>query len=174
MDACIARLDRIFALPLNVPCAARLDPERLVARHLADSSAIPFAGEGDGASVAAAIGQPLGPDETTLLTALAPFAANTPRKAKRFLNLYRLLRAEGLPKAALALAAATANVDDPERFAELKRAVEGESWRIAEPETPKTLIGAIQAARAAQNGDINVADMRAALEAAQRYRWANP
>ena len=64
------------------------------------------------AEPATALVEPLSATEATLLTALAPLAAHSPRGAKRFLNAYRLARCSSAPRPVVALMQAVAFADD--------------------------------------------------------------
>jgi hypothetical protein len=119
-------------------------------------------------AIAAALVEPLSSTETTLLAALAPLAAHSPRDAKRFLNAYRLARCSNSPRPVMALMQAAAFADDDAQAAMLARLANG-SGELTEINGPPALIEAVKAARAANNGQILIEDARAAAETALRY-----
>jgi len=163
------RLNRAFGLCLSLGGLSRVDTEHLVARLL--GGALPLSPPSmANDAIPVALAQPLEPSEQTLLTALAPLAARTPREAKRFLNLYRLLRAEPLPRPALALAAAAATSPDGDALRQLRDTLRGAARTLAEPPN-SALAAAVRAARGAQGGDIDAESARAALAAAERHAW---
>ena len=161
-----ARLERIFVLPIDLAALASFDPARYLARKLDGALAGP-----DIKPPTQSMAEPMGAGESTLMTALAPYAGKTPRALDRFLNLYRLLRTEPLPKPALALAALATCGDDPAMLIALRSALGQAETRIDEAQFPLALANATQSARGAQGGDIDARDMRNALAAAERYRW---
>ena len=75
--------------------------------------------------IAAELVEPLSSAETTLLAALAPLAAHSPRDAKRFLNAYRLARCSNSPRPVTALMQAVAFADDDAQAAMLERLADG-------------------------------------------------
>jgi CO/xanthine dehydrogenase Mo-binding subunit len=105
---------------------------------------------------------------STLLAALAPLAAHSPRDAKRFLNAYRLARCSNLPRPVMALMQAAAFADDNARASLRDRLAYG-SGELTDVPGPPALIEAIRAARGANNGSIPIEDARAAAEIADRY-----
>ena len=118
--------------------------------------------------VAAALVEPLSSEETTLLAALAPLAAHSPRDAKHFLNAYRLARCSNLPRPVMALMQAVAFADDDAQAAMRDRLAK-ESGDLSDVSGPAALVSAVKAARAANNGAISIAEARAAAEIARRY-----
>ena len=118
--------------------------------------------------LSAALVEPLSGAETTLLAALAPLAADSPRDAKRFLNAYRLARCSSSPRPVMALMQAVAFADDDAQAAMRDRLAKGPG-ELGEVSGPPELVGAVRAARAANNGSISVEDARAASEIARRY-----
>ncbi len=169
-----ARLDRAFALVVDIGAAGRIDPARLLIRQMearGPERDAPVAD--DGGATARAITQHLSADETSMLAALAAHLKATPRTIKRFLNVYRLLRAEKGSKPALALAAVASLSEDPEMLRSLKALAAEPDARLDELPLPRPFLAALRAAQGAHGGDIDVAEMRAALEAAGRYRWPN-
>ena len=160
------RFDKWLQVVINLPDRIGLDGERLVARLLSsDGQATPALAD---AKIATALVEPLSSSETALLTALAPLAAHSPRGAKRFLNAYRLARCSNAPRPVLALMQAIAFADDDVRTAILSRLADG-SGELGDVEGPNSLINAVKSARAANNGEISVADARVCLEIARRY-----
>ena len=120
-------------------------------------------------AVAAALVEPLSSAETTLLAALAPLAAHSPREAKRFLNAYRLARCSNAPRPVMALMQAAAFADDDAQAALRSRRLTQGAGELADVAGPPALIAAIRAARAANNGSIPIEDARAAAAVADRY-----
>jgi hypothetical protein len=112
--------------------------------------------------------EPLSSAETTLLAALAPLAAHSPRDAKRFLNAYRLARCSNSPRPVTALMQAVAFADDDAQAAMLERLADG-SGELTEIKGPPALVEAVKAARVANNGPISIDEARAAAETALRY-----
>ena len=160
------RLDKWLQVVVNLPRRADLDGERLVARLLAtDGHAAPprFVAEAGTALV-----EPLSATEATLLTALAPLAAHSPRGAKRFLNAYRLARCASAPRPVVALMQAVAFADEDVRAAMHDRLVGG-SGELGDFDGPETLAKAVKSARAANNGAITISDAREAEAIAVRY-----
>ena len=118
--------------------------------------------------MAAALVEPLSSAETTLLAALAPLAAHSPRDAKRFLNAYRLARCSDSPRPVTALMQAVAFANDDAQAAMLERLADG-SGELTEIKGPPALVEAVKAARVANNGPISIEEARAAAETALRY-----
>ena len=83
------RLGKWLQVAVNLPARKDADGELVVARLLSAAGQPAAAPE---PAIAAALMEPLSSAETTLLAALAPLAAHSPRDAKRFLNAYRLAR----------------------------------------------------------------------------------
>ena len=160
------RFDKWLQVIVNLPGRIGLDGGRLVARLLSsDGQATPAPAD---AKIATALVEPLSSSETALLTALAPLAAHSPRGAKRFLNAYRLARCSNAPRPVLALMQAIVFADDDARAAMLSR-LSGGSGELGDVEGPNSLINAVKIARAANNGEISVADARVCLDIARRY-----
>ena len=159
------RLGKWLQVTVNLPARKAGEGEAVVARLLA--LAPPPASAPDPA-VAAALIEPLSSAETTLLAALAPLAAHSPREAKRFLNAYRLARCSNAPRPVMALMQAAAFADDDAQAALRSRLTEG-AGELADVAGPPALIAAIRAARAANNGSIPIEDARAAAAVADRY-----
>ncbi len=159
------RLAKWLQVTVNLPARKDADGELMVARLL--STAGPPAPAPDSA-IGAALAEPLSSAETTLLAALAPLAAHSPRDAKRFLNAYRLARCSNSPRPVMALMQAAAFADDEAQVAMLARLANG-SGELTEINGPPALVEAVKAARAANNGPISIEDARAAAETALRY-----
>ena len=160
------RFEKWLQAVVNLPGRAGLDGERLMARLIATDGQ-PAAAPID-PKIGAAMAEPLSPAETALLTALAPLAAYSARGAKRFLNAYRLARASNAPRPAVALMLAVAFADDEARAAMQKR-LTSDAQELSDVEGPEALVKAVKSARAANNGPISVADLRAAESTARRY-----
>ncbi len=160
------RFDKWLQVVVNLPRRVDVDGERLVERLLsADGRAM------SGASITelgTALVEPLTAAEISLLTALAPLAAHSPRGAKRFLNAYRLARCSSLPRPVLALMQAVAFADDDARASIHNRLVGGAD-ELGDFDGPEALVKAVKRARAANNGPISLADARSAEAIAGRY-----
>ncbi len=111
------------------------------------------------------------PREAETVSALAPFAGETPRAIKSFVNTYRIARADpalrdasGPVLTALALALALAAHGLPDEFAALETAIHGETPRDA-----ALLRRALGAARAASGEPVELAQAQRALDVARRY-----
>ena len=159
------RLGKWLQVTVNLPARKEADGELVIARLL--STREQLAPTPDSA-IAAALAEPLSSVETTLLAALAPLAAHSPRDAKRFLNAYRLARCSNSPRPVMALMQAAAFADDDAQAAMLDRLANG-SGELTEINGPPTLVEAVKAARAANNGPISIEEARAAAETALRY-----
>jgi KAP family P-loop domain len=159
------RLGKWLQVTVNLPARKHADGELVVARLLS-ASGKPAAAPDSG--VAAALVEPLSSTETTLVAALAPLAAHSPRDAKRFLNAYRLARCSSSPRPVMALMQAVAFANDDVQAAMLDRLANG-SGDLTEISGPPALVEAVKAARVANNGPISIVDARAAAETALRY-----
>ncbi len=159
------RLGKWLQVTVNLPARKDADGEVVVARLLSASAQPAPAPD---AAIATALMEPLSSAETTLLAALAPLAAHSPRDAKRFLNAYRLARCSNSPRPVTALMQAVAFADDDAQAAMLERLADG-SGELTEIKGPPALVEAVKAARAANNGPISIAEARAAAETALRY-----
>ena len=159
------RLAKWLQVAVNLPAREGADGERVVSRLLSGAAQPAAAPD---AKLASALVEPLSSAETTLLAALAPLAADSPRDAKRFLNAYRLARCSGLPRPVVALMQAVAFADDDAQAAIRDRLAKG-SGDLGDVSGPAELIEAVKAARAANNGPISIEDARAAAEIARRY-----
>jgi ABC-type Na+ transport system ATPase subunit NatA len=159
------RLGKWLQVTVNLPARKDADGEVVVARLLSAGGQPASAPD---AAIAAALMEPLSSAETTLLTALAPLAAHSPRDAKRFLNAYRLARCSNSPRPVTALMQAVAFADDDAQAAMLERLADG-SGELTEIKGPPALVEAVKAARVANNGPISIDEARAAAETALRY-----
>jgi hypothetical protein len=159
------RLGKWLQVTVNLPARKDADGEVVVARLLSAGAQPAPAPD---AAVAAALMEPLSSAETTLLAALAPLAAHSPRDAKRFLNAYRLARCSTSPRPVTALMQAVAFADDDAQAAMLERLADG-SGELTEIQGPPALVEAVKAARVANNGPISIDEARAAAETALRY-----
>jgi hypothetical protein len=159
------RLGKWLQVTVNLPARKDADGELMIARLL--STRVQSAPARD-SEIAAALMDPLSNVETTLLAALAPLAAHSPRDAKRFLNAYRLARCSSSPRPVMALMQAAAFADDAAQAAMLDRLANG-SGELTEVNGPSALVEAVKAARAANNGPISIEEARAAAETALRY-----
>jgi hypothetical protein len=159
------RLAKWLQVTVNLPARKDADGELMVARLLSTAGRPAPAPD---SAIAAALAEPLSSAETALLAALAPLAAHSPRDAKRFLNAYRLARCSNSPRPVMALMQAAAFADDDAQAAILDRLSYG-SGELTDVTGPPALIGAIRAARVANNGSISIEDARAAAETALRY-----
>ncbi len=118
-----------------------------------------------------ALDEPWRSGEAETVAALAPFAGQSPRAVKQFVNTYRVARADpNLRDAeppvftALALALALAGHGYPDELAALERASLGES-----PEDGTVLREALAAARGPSGAPVELAQAQRALEIARRY-----
>ena len=159
------RLGKWLQVTVNLPARKDADGELVVARLLSAGAQPAPAPD---SAVATALMEPLSSAETTLLAALAPLAAHSPRDAKRFLNAYRLARCSNSPRPVTALMQAVAFADDDAQAAMLERLADG-SGELTEIKGPPALVEAVKAARVANNGPISIDEARAAAETALRY-----
>src|SRR5574337_611659 len=160
------RFEKWLQALVNLPGRAGTDQERLIARLIATDGQPASAGVDP--KIGAAISEPLTPAETALLTALAPLAAHSPRGAKRFLNAYRLARASGLPRPALALMLAVA-FSGGDAQAAMEKRLASDALELSVADGPEELVKAVKSAQAANKGAILMADARAADAIARRY-----
>lgn len=164
------RLDKLFQLTFNARLAAASDGARLIARLTgADGASRPPEATIDGGQ--SLLSEPLSGAETTLLSALAPLAASTPRGVKRYLNAYRVARvAKTTSRPALALMLAVGQSGADEAAAGMDRLLAGPDRVLADPEGPPALVAAVRAARAASGEAMTNAETIAARAVAQRYQ----
>ena len=161
------RLEKLFPIVLNVATLAPSDGGRFAARLIGSNTVARPLRHVEAA--ASAITQALTPAETSLFAALAPLAGETPRAVKRFLNACRVARASAAPRPAVALMLATRLGGDRAALAAVRQALDGFAHDLLDPSGPPALVVATQAARAANDGVITLADARAAWETARRY-----
>jgi outer membrane murein-binding lipoprotein Lpp len=159
------RLGKWLQVTVNLPARKDADGELVVTRLLSAGAQPAPAPD---SAIAAALMEPLSAAETTLLAALAPLAAHSPRDAKRFLNAYRLARCSNSPRPVTALMQAVAFADDAAQSAMLERLADG-SGELTEIKGPPALVEAVKAARVANGGPISIDEARAAAETALRY-----
>jgi hypothetical protein len=159
------RFGKWLQVTVNLPTRRGVAGEWVVARLLSTAGQSPPPPD---SKVAAALVEPLSTAETTLLAALAPLAAYSPRDAKRFLNAYRLARCSSLPRPVMALMQALAFADD-ESQAAMRDRLARDSGDLSDVNGPAALVSAVKAARAANNAVISIEDARAAAEVARRY-----
>jgi hypothetical protein len=159
------RLGKWLQVAVNLPARDGADGGRVVARLLSTAGQ-PAAAPDE--KLKAALVEPLSSAETSLLAALAPLAADSPRDAKRFLNAYRLARCSGSPRPVMALMQAVAFADDDAQAAMRDLLAKG-TVELSDVSGSPELIEAVKAARAANNGPISIEDARAASEIARRY-----
>jgi hypothetical protein len=167
-DRLRARLEKLFQLTFDVGPPGATDSERLMARLVGGAPqrlSEPALGVGR-----SALDEPLSGAEATLLGALAPLAAATPRGVKRFLNAYRVARTGRAHRPALALMLALGQSGDREAVAALETLLNSQDGILREPEGPPALAAAVRAARAASGGDFSIAEAVAARDAARRYQ----
>jgi KAP family P-loop domain len=120
--------------------------------------------------------EPLSADERRLLTNLAPLAGGSPRALKRFINLYRVVRAQNqLHKGALAFMLALDAGGTPAEIAAVY-----DTLSQASPDATFDLhqggAGLLEALAAAQSpqGKINLRDARQAAAAAGLFSFRDP
>ena len=159
------RLGKWLQVTVNLPARKDADGQLVVTRLLSTGAQPAPAPD---SAIAAALLEPLSNAETSLLAALAPLAAHSPRDAKRFLNAYRLARCSNSPRPVIALMQAVAFAGDDAQTAMLERLANG-SGELTDISGPPALIEAIKAARVSNNGPISIAEARAAAEIALRY-----
>jgi hypothetical protein len=159
------RLGKWLQATVNLPARDGDDGERVVARLLSTAEQSPPQPD---SKLAARLVEPLSSEEATLLAALAPLAAHSPRDAKHFLNAYRLARCSNLPRPVMALMQSVAFADDDSQAA-MRGRLAKESGDLSDVGGPAALVSAVKAARAANNGAISIAEARAAAEIARRY-----
>jgi hypothetical protein len=109
--------------------------------------------------------EPMRPGEPELLTALGDLAGSTPRQVKRFINIYRMLRADVSVFAPLALTLAVQSGAREAERREFDAMLEGleENQALPEPDNADTRIAfAVKAASAAQITPITAGAIREA------------
>jgi hypothetical protein len=166
-EAAKRRLEKLFPIVFNVATLAFADGGRFAARLIGSNAVVKPVRYIEAA--ASAITQALTPAETSLFAALAPLAGSTPRAIKRFLNACRVARTSAAPRSVTALMLATRLGGDQAAIAAMRRALDGGADELLDPAGPSALVVATQAARAANDGVITLADARTAWETALRY-----
>ena len=116
------RLGKWLQVAVNLPARDGADGERVVARLLPTTGQPSAAPD---AKLSAALVEPLSSAETSLLAALAPLAADSPRDAKRFVSAYRLARCSGSSRPVMALMQAVVFADDDAQAAMRDRLAKG-------------------------------------------------
>jgi hypothetical protein len=160
-------MEKLFPVVFNVATLVPADSGRFVARlvgsnAMARQHRIVDAGRSP-------ITDAFSSAETALLAALAPLVGATPRAVKRFLNAYRLARADHAPLAPAALMLAVRLGGDRAILAAMRAALAGSGPYLVEPTGSSTLAVAMEAARGANDGPIALADAREAWDVALRY-----
>jgi hypothetical protein len=163
------RFDKLFQLTFNARVAGAANSARLIAR-LMGAAAPPRVVETTTDARQPQLSDPLSASETTLLGALAPLAASTPRGVKRFLNAYRVARVAPAPRPALALMLALGQSGDGDAAAGMDLLLTGQDGALADPPGPPALVAALRATRAANGGALTIAETIAAREVARRYQ----
>jgi hypothetical protein len=163
------RFDKLFQLTFNARVAGAANSGRLIAR-LMGAAPPPRPLEMTNDARQSQLADPLSASESTLLAALAPLAANTPRGVKRYLNAYRVARLAPAPRPALALMLALGQSGDDEAAAGMDLLLTGEEGALADPPGPPALVAAVRATRAANGGALTIAETIAAREIARRFQ----
>jgi hypothetical protein len=162
------RLDKLFQITFNVGQAGVWNGPRVVSRLLAGGASRPSAPAIDPRE--SRLSEPLSAAETTLLGALAPLAAATPRGVKRYLNAYRVARVAKARRPALALMLALGQGRDEEAAVAMDALLAGQERLLPDPPGPPSLVAAVRATRAADAEALTIAELIAAREAARRYQ----
>jgi hypothetical protein len=163
------RFDKLFQLTFNARVAGAANSARLIAR-LMGAAAPPRLPETQNDARQSQLSDPLSASESTLLGALAPLAASTPRGVKRYLNAYRVARVTSAPRSALALMLALGQSGDGEAAAGMDLLLTAQDGALADPPGPPALVAAVRATRAANGGALTIAETVAAREVARRYQ----
>ncbi len=166
-EAARGRMEKFFQVVVNTQTLGLADGGRLAARLIGSNAVVSPLRAAD-ASRSRWI-EPLSQGEAALLTAIAPLAGATPRSVKRFLNAYRIARLSDAPRPAIALTLAVKLSGDGAANYAMNAALSSGSAELPDPVGPPALVGATQAARAANDGRILAADARAAWDVARRY-----
>jgi len=119
-----------------------------------------------------ALDEPMRPGEPELLAALANMAGATPRQVKRFVNAYRLARADVTLFAPLALAMAVecgGSQEERNAFADALAGARHEDAEVSAPAGPHRLAVAFRTAAAAQIAPLTASALRTARATAQRF-----
>jgi hypothetical protein len=166
-EAARRRMEKLFPVVFNVATLIPADSGRFVARLIGSNAVARQHRMVDAAG--SPITDAFSSGETALLAALAPLVGATPRAVKRFLNAYRLARADHAPLAPVALMLAIRLGGDRASLAAMRAALAGSGPTLAEPPGASALADAMEAARGANDGPITLADAREAWEIALRY-----
>jgi len=162
-----ARFDKLFQLTFNARIAGAANSARLIARLMGGAPRVP---EATIETRPSSLSEPLSVAETTLLAALAPMAASTPRGVKRYLNTYRMARMAPAQRPALALMLALGQSANDRFAAAMEAILSAEEGTLDDPAGPPDLIAAVRATSAANGGSLTVAETIAAREIARRYQ----
>lgn len=165
------RLEKFFQVVVNAPTLGLGDAGRFAARLIGSNAVVNPLSAVDAAH--SRLLEPLSQGEVALLTAIAPLAADTPRGVKRFLNAYRLARLSTAPRPAVALMLAVRQSGDGAAKAAMRASLASSLAELPDPAGAASLVAATQAARAANDGTISLADARAAWDIAGRYTLAD-
>jgi len=163
-----SRLDKLFQLSFNVGLAGGWNGPRIVTRLLDGGTPRPAASAIDARQ--SRLSEPMSGAEATLLSALAPLAAATPRGVKRYLNAYRVARVAKARRPALALMLALGQSRDEEAAAAMDALLAGQERLLPDPVGPPALVAALRATRAADNEALTIAELVAARDVARRYQ----
>ncbi len=166
-DAARRRSEKFFQLVVNAETLGLADAARFAARLIGSNVVVNPSSLVDASQ--SRLLEPLSQAEAALLTAIAPLAADAPRGVKRFLNAYRIARLAKAPRPAVALMLAVRLGGDGAANSAMKAALSSELADLPDPAGPPALVEAAQAARAANDGAISLADARAAWDIARRY-----
>jgi len=161
------RMEKFFQVVVNAQILGLPDGGRFAARLIGSNAVVNPLRQVDARQ--SRLIEPLSPGEAALLTAIAPLATGTPRGVKRFLNAYRIARLSAAPRPAIALMLAIRQNGDGAANAAMKAALASALPELPDPSGPPALVEATQAARAANDGAISMAQARAAWSVARRY-----
>ncbi len=167
-EAARRRMEKLFPVVFNVAHASI--PATTAVSSRGSSAPTPSPTRARSTRRDSPITEPLSSGEATLLGALAPLAAATPRGVKRYLNAYRVARVAEARRPALALMLALGQSRDEEAGAAMDALLRRTSSRCCRSAGPPALVAAVRATRAATAGraDDRRPDRRA--EVARRYQ----
>jgi len=163
------RGEKFFQLVVNAETLGLADAGRFAARLIGSNAVVNPLSVVDAKE--SRLLEPLSQAEAALLTAVAPLAANAPRGVKRFLNAYRIARLAQARRPAIALMLAVKMSGDGVAVSAMEAALSSALADLPDPSGPPALVEAAQAARAANDGAISLADARAAWDVARRYAF---
>ena len=166
-EAARRRMEKFFHVVVNAQSLGLADGGRFAARLIGSNAIANPLSHVDARQ--SRLVEPLSQGESALLTAIAPLAADTPRGVKRFLNAYRIARLSAAPRPAIALMLAVTQRGDGAAISAMSAALSSALAQLPDPAGPPALTQATQAARAANDGAISIADARAAWDIARRY-----